>query len=71
VNALFAAFDRIGNDPRVGRRRRDLPEPYRALPVGRHIVVYRVRPRSVDILTVLHESMDVAGRIDALTRRMR
>jgi toxin ParE1/3/4 len=71
LSALFAAFARIGQNPGIGRRRRDLPAPFRALAVGRHVVIYRERRHSVDILTVLHDAMDVASRVDALTGRTR
>lgn len=43
----------------AGSPRNDIASGYRSHPVGRHIIVYRVEERSVVILRVLHQRMDV------------
>ncbi|MEC4590695.1 MULTISPECIES: type II toxin-antitoxin system RelE/ParE family toxin [Nitrospirillum] len=72
IRALFLAFEKLARNPQLGRRRSDVPGPFLVYGVGRHLIVYRfqeVRDR-LEILNVLHPSMDIAARMkQALNRR--
>jgi toxin ParE1/3/4 len=43
----------------MGVRRDDLREGYRSLRAGRHVVSYRETATGIEIVRVLHASMDV------------
>ena len=66
IEALFAAFERLADDPMLGRRRSDIPPTLQVYGVGAHLVIYRSNePQGVEVVTILHPSMDVARRIRA------
>jgi toxin ParE1/3/4 len=47
--------------PFMGRRRPEIGNEYRSLPVGNYIVFYRVTETKVEISRILHVSRDVMG----------
>ena len=53
----------LAGTPLIARERRDLNPPARIHPHGRHLFVYRVRERHILIIRVLHQSMDIEGRL--------
>jgi toxin ParE1/3/4 len=59
---LDDAIQRISRNPEIGALRHDLDEPYRTVPVGVHVIVYRQNPDRIRILRVLHQRMDPANR---------
>lgn len=72
VRELYAACIRLTEDPDLGRRRSDVPPPYRVYATGRHLIVYRVGANQTDIevLNVLHPAMNIASRLcDSLRYR--
>lgn len=58
---IDAAIQRITINPGIGALRNDLDEPYRTLPVGVHLIVYRQQPNRIRILRILHQRMDPAN----------
>ena len=69
VRELYAACITLTEDPDLGRRRADVPPPYRVYATGRHLIVYRIAANQTDIevLNVLHPAMNIAGCLrDAL-----
>lgn len=66
IAALWAAFDALAARPRLGRTRPGLPATLRLHKVGSHYVVYRRGPDGrVEIVRVLHQSMDLVTRLAA------
>lgn len=59
IRDIEDAIDAIGRSPSIGRRRdHDLGAGFRSLPVGLHVIVYRVS-RSVRIAGVFHHTRDL------------
>lgn len=50
--------------PMLGGSREELGRGYRSVPVGRHVVFYRETASNVEIIRVLHASMDVHTHLD-------
>jgi len=51
----------VGEFPRMYRLRRELPaRDLRTIPVGSHLVVYRIRRNRVEVLRFPHSAMDLA-----------
>lgn len=69
VNALFDAFAALAANPDMGRRRADVPPPYRVLSVGSHLIIYRTVDGRVEVLNILHPAMDLAARLRAALAR--
>lgn len=66
IEALFVAFERLADNPMLGRRRSDIPPTLQIYGVGAHLIAYRSNElESVEIVAILHPSMDVAKRIKA------
>ena len=63
LNALGERFQSIAENPATGRRREELASGYRSALCGRHIAIYRQVDGGIEIVRVLHVSMDVADRI--------
>ncbi len=56
-------FTRVAAQPAIGRPRDALRDGYRSIPVGRHVVFYRILPDWVEVVRILHESMDFSRRL--------
>jgi toxin ParE1/3/4 len=59
LSAIRERFGALRNNPALGRPRADIAATYRSLPVGRHIVFYRIAKDALVVVRVLHQSMDV------------
>jgi toxin ParE1/3/4 len=74
LRALFLAFEKLVENPELGRRRADIPGPLLVYAVGGHLIVYRCQESlgRLEVLNILHPSMDIASRMkQALERRQR
>lgn len=60
---LNDAFLMLRQNPAVGHRSRQLPDPYRILPVGRHLLIYRVTETMLYVVRMLHERMDIRRHV--------
>jgi len=56
--AIRARFSALRHRPEIGVVRRDIGAGYRSLPIGRHLVFYRIGSDAVVIVRVLHQRMD-------------
>jgi toxin ParE1/3/4 len=61
---LASAYGDLLAHPHLGHSRDDVSPKVRALPVGHHVIYYRVDERVVTILRLLHERMDPARHLD-------
>ena len=55
---LVVGIDRLQEHPMIGTSRDDLRKGYRALTVSQHLVFYKVSEDEVEIIRVLHKSVD-------------
>lgn len=62
VRSLHAAIDRLGVFPELGAARTLRPR-LRLLSVRQHLIFYRIGDASVEVVRVLHQSMDEARHI--------
>ena len=58
LKALDRALDRLAESPETGRACDWLREGYRKHLVGRHVVFYRLTAGGIEVVRVLHQSMD-------------
>lgn len=58
---LERRFAWLADTPDLGRPRPELGEGYRSYPQGAHVIFYIARERAIDIIGILHRSMDVEG----------
>ncbi len=59
LSMLDACFHTIANQPEVGISCENIRLCYRKYHVGRHLVFYRQGAKSVEIIRILHDSMDI------------
>lgn len=64
--ALSGAMSDLVRYPNLGRSREEIAAEMRSLPVGQHVVFYRVDDQSVIVVRVLHQKMDPTGEIDGI-----
>lgn len=71
IQQFFAAFQKIADNPNIGRTRDDIPAPYKVFAVGSHLVVYRYAEKQnrIEVLNILHPAMNLEERLhQALTK---
>ncbi len=56
---LEESIDLMADSPKMGTPRDDLREGYRSLRAGRHVIFYREVAAGIEVVRVLHASMDV------------
>ncbi|MCP4274022.1 MAG: type II toxin-antitoxin system RelE/ParE family toxin [Gammaproteobacteria bacterium] len=56
--ALDSRFIWLGNNPEFGKRRDEINKGYLSYPEGRHEIFYRSVKNQIEILGILHQSMD-------------
>ena len=52
---IDAALQAIRRHPNIGHCRNDLPATHLALPVGEHVIVYRMRTDDIAVVRILHQ----------------
>ena len=57
--ALDKCFHRLAETPALGRSCDEVREGYRKLYEGRHLIFYRPVPGGIEIVRILHGSMDI------------
>lgn len=50
------------DNPKAGTARDDLREGFHSFPEGRHVIFYREAAGTIEVIRLLHDSMDVARR---------
>lgn len=63
LSDIATAIDRLALHPGLGSESESVRKGYRKLNVGSHRVYYRHQGMDIEIMRVLHERMDVEGRI--------
>lgn len=58
-------FERLLDHPMSGHVRHDIPEGYRAIAVGKHMVVYRIEGHTVYVVAILYGRMDFKQWFDS------
>jgi toxin ParE1/3/4 len=61
LRQLDMACQNLGTRPRIGAPAENNGPGYRRLPIGRHVIFYRINGGEVLIVRILHQRMD-AGR---------
>jgi toxin ParE1/3/4 len=64
LDAIKRRLVGLREHPMLGSPRDELGRGYRSIPIGRHVVFYKIAADSVEIVRVLHASMDVYRRLD-------
>jgi plasmid stabilization system protein ParE len=60
IGTLYQAFDSLAASPGMGHRRQDLTSlPVVFWPVGRYLILYRVRGTLIEIVAVTQGSRDI------------
>ena len=59
VGSLTESFQRVADNPSLGREREDIHPGYRSFPVGSHIVFYVEDGNFINMIGIPHKSMDV------------
>ncbi len=59
VAQLEIQFEKLAEYPKLGRDRSEINKNYRSMLAEKHVIFYVVNGRYIDIIGVLHSSMDV------------
>lgn len=59
LRMINSGFSELAENPECGRECNDIREGYWKYRVGRHLIFYRQESYGVDVVRVLHQSMDV------------
>ena len=62
---LDSLFARLVNDPHLGTDYSEVRSGYRGYIEGKHIVFFRQKNTHIEIIRILHQSMDIAVRLNA------
>jgi len=60
---LRKALNSIADRPALGKRRDELRSGCLSYQVGRHVIFYRCADRGIEIIRILHDSMDTQRHI--------
>ncbi len=58
VRQIQGSLETIACEPRIGRTCDEVRVGYRKFPSGSHIVFYRISADTIDVVRILHQSMD-------------
>jgi toxin ParE1/3/4 len=59
LGLIEAAVEAIAADPKLGRPCNDVRQGYRKYLVGAHVLFYRMKGKTVFVVRILHQRMDV------------
>lgn len=60
---LRKALDRIADRPTLGKKRDELCSGCLSYPAGRHVIFYRCTETGIEVIRILHDSMDIQRHI--------
>ncbi len=63
-NLIFDEIAFICKNPKTGKQMEAVRKSYRAAKVKSHLIFYKVVNDTVQIVRILHESMDIESRLD-------
>jgi len=59
LDQLNSGVTHLISNPKLGRNREDLRKGYRSLLVNHHIVFYKIVGEEIQVIRILHESVDI------------
>ena len=59
TRSIRAACEALAKGTSAGRSAEEIREGYRKVAVGSHVMLFRIRDDAVQIMRILHQSMDV------------
>lgn len=62
------AFSHLCEFPYTGKPHPMIAREMRTYMIGKHIIIYRIVDEALHVITLLHQSMDIATRIEKLAR---
>jgi len=63
LREMWARFEEIRADPQRWRFREDLFPGCQLAPQGKHVILFRIREETLQIVRVLHSAMDFRRRL--------
>ena len=63
LDELANGLNRLVEHPQLGHARDDLRTGYRALPIGQHVAFYKMIEEEIQIVRVLHKSVDAPRHV--------
>lgn len=64
LHLLLSRFSWISENPLLGKKRDDIKSGYYCFPEGMHVIFYTVTISGIDIIGILHQSMDVISHFE-------
>ncbi|MCI0697523.1 type II toxin-antitoxin system RelE/ParE family toxin [candidate division KSB1 bacterium] len=64
LNQLESKIRRLAKNPAQGRQHHELPEAPYGYHEGRHVIFYRLTSDGIEIIRILHDSMDFLRHFD-------
>jgi len=64
IDDLDQQFGLLARQPLMGRERQELADGVRSFPFGRYVIFYVALADGIDVLRVLHSSMDIDARFE-------
>jgi toxin ParE1/3/4 len=58
IAQLINGINRLAKSPTLGRQRHELPQAPFSHHEGRHVIFYRLLDENIEVIRVLHDSMD-------------
>jgi len=65
LDQLTAGFDLLSNNPQIGKRCDYIRKEYRCFQIKNHIVYYLLNAYQIDIIRILHESMEPRNYLES------
>ena len=65
LSKLDASIQMLGREPKMGRACDEIRQGYRKHHVGRHLIFYRQTTSHIEIIRMLHDSMDVDSHLQS------
>lgn len=58
IFAINNRFEWLSKNPEIGKSRDDIKKGYLSYPEGKHVIFYKAKINHIEILSILHQSMD-------------
>jgi toxin ParE1/3/4 len=59
IKLLLKRFEWLSLNPLLGKERDDIKTGYYCFPEGRHLIFYKLHKKTIDIIGITHQNMDV------------
>jgi toxin ParE1/3/4 len=59
LSKLDTGFHLLAKEPNLGKECDHIRKGYRKYPLGRHVIFYRITIDGIEIIRILHDSMDL------------